>query len=209
MSEPLHKIDSARSSETNDPQNTLSEIRGMLDEISDLYAAGDINNTQYNALYRHYIERRYVLERILERMPDRNDWLEAGMPEDVSLIRDRLAARPLYIVVARRGDQITLFEDGKLPPRALKQLDGVLELIWKRQLWRIGMARRAMGNHYWMVLAMGFESMSLVIYRLQPSNRQANEVYEIHRDFERANRVPLMRGLGAEYLVFPQQILLD
>jgi hypothetical protein len=60
-----------------------------------------------------------------------------------------------------------------------------------------------------MVFGSGRYTVSASIYKNEPSQRQTQEVYRLHRDFEEANKLFLQTGsFDASQLAYPFMVLL-
>lgn len=193
--------------ETDNPQHVLTEIRQKMNELTAEYASGKLNAAQFNALYRHYTEKRAVIEKLLERNPDSDAWRMVAQPGQTGDLRDRLESRPLYYVVFRHQEHQPLHLEGKLPRKAAEQVYKLLQALWRVGTRREGLTRKAVGDGMWMLMVVGPQALTIVIYFLQPSTLQTNHLRDLHSDFERANRYLLERGLPASRMVFPQRSL--
>jgi hypothetical protein len=191
------------------PRSALDQIKDKIATITSEYSAGKLNAVQFNAMYRHYMEKRTIIEKLLERNPDTDAWKAASSPGSTIYLRDRFEARPLYYVVFRKDEQKPLMMEGKIPQKAAQQMHKLLTLIWKMDDWKEGLARKSMGDGLWLLLLMGEQSMTLVVFFFQPSTLQINRVKDLHADFERANRQALERGMPANRMVFPQRSLME
>lgn len=192
----------------DDPQEALTQIRQRLNAITREYSAGNLNNVQFQALYRHYMEKRMVIEKLIERDPSGRAWQSAAVEGHTSFLRDKYEARPLYYVVFRNGEKRPLIADGKLPQKAAEQLHKLLKVFWQMKTWRQGLARKSVGDGFWLLLMVGNNALTISVYFLQPSTIQTNQLRDLHTDFERANKQALERGLAADRMVFPQRSLL-
>lgn len=201
--------DDGQTAENTSPKAALQQIRQKLEQIAREYSEGKLNSAQFNALYRHYSEKRTIIEKLIERNPETDAWRNVASAGMTSVLRDRFEARALYYVVFRRGNQRPLISGGKIPKKAAEQLHRLLRVIWSLQQWRVGLARKSMGEGTWLLLMMGEQSASIVVYFMQPSTLDANKLRDLHTDFEEANRLSLQRGEPAERMVFPQRALLE
>ncbi|MGB1286330.1 MAG: hypothetical protein ACPG7F_07355 [Aggregatilineales bacterium] len=192
-----------------DPKAALYRIRLRMQQITQDYASGDLNKAQFNAMYRHYVEKRSIIERILERNPQSDAWKHVASPGMTGQLKENLEARPLYYMVFRRGEEKPLFARGRLPREAARQIHRVLQVVWKLKTWRSGLARKSLGNSLWLLLVMGTDSFTMVLYHLQPSSLQSNNIRDLHADFERANKFALQRNYPVDRMVFPQRALLE
>ncbi len=192
-----------------DPQQALAQIRADIDGLTREYAQGKLNAAQFNALYKHYTDKRTLIQRLIERNPQGDAWRAAAERGHTAMLRDQLEARALYYVVFRRGERRPLLAQGKISQQAAQRMHSLLQVLWAMQNWRRGLAQKAIGNEAWLLLVTGDDAFTLVLYFLQPSAWQMNHLRELHDDFERANRVALVRGLPPERMVFPQRALLE
>ncbi len=187
------------------PQQALEEIRKRLKAATQEYSSGRLSSIQFNAVYRHYTEKRQIIEKLIERNPESEAWKSAAAEGTTSFLKDRFEARPLYYMVMRRGDKKPLIAEGKVPQKAAEQIYKLLQAFWKMDQWKIGMARKSIGDGMWMMVMVGEVSLTIAIYFLQPSTIQVNQLRDLQTDFERANRKALERGLPAKRMVFPQR----
>ena len=191
------------------PQAALEQIRHRLKVATREYSSGKLNAVQFNAIYRHYMEKREIIEKLLELNPDSDAWKAAASPGTTSYLKDRFEARPLYYVVFRKGDKKPLLGNGKVPKKAAEQIFKILQVFWKMETWQSGLARKSIGDGMWMMLMVGEHSLTIAIYFLQPSTIQQNRLRDLHSDFERANRQALDRGFPPSRMVFPQRAILN
>lgn len=192
-----------------DPHDVLLKLRKKLEYIASEYAAGKLNPSQFNALYRHYTEKRVIIEKLLARNPESDAWRSVAEHGQTGFLRHYFEARTLYLMVFRHNEQEPLFVSGKLPTKAVPQIQALLQTLWRMQSKRQGLARKALGDGQWVVLAVGEEAMTLVVFSLQPSTTQMNRLRDLHADFERANKLALQRGFTAKRMVFPQRAFIE
>lgn len=196
--------------EKTNPKNVLQQIRDRLAVVAREYSSGKLNAVQFNALYRHYMEKRLLIEKLLERNPDTDAWRAAASEGTTTYLRERYEARALYWVVFQRGSREPLTSNGKLPAKAAQQVIKTMHIVWKMPSWKQGLARKSLGDGMWLLLNMGQESLTLAVYFFQPSSLQTNQLRDLHTDFERANARLLTReGVRASQLVFPQRSLIE
>lgn len=186
----------------------LARLREKREQITREYADGKINAAQYNAMYRYYMEKTAIIEKILERDPQSETWRNVAAPGSTAFLRERFEARLLYCVVFRRGDEkAPLLTEGRLPQKAAVELHRTLQSLWSSPHWRSGVARKSLGDGMWMLLVLGERSLTAALFLFQPSNLTINKVRDLHTDFERANHLMLVRGTAAAQMVFPQRAL--
>jgi hypothetical protein len=194
-----------------DPAGVLAALLRKMEQVASQYANGVINRAQFNAIYGHYKEQRAIIERLLERDPDGSAWQQAAAPGHTGFLRDHFEARPLYYAV------YTLLS----PPRPLMMggrhdpdfsaLEPVLHALFSATARpAAGVARKQLGDNRWLVLALGGQAVTLVVFALEPAAAQIMRVRDLHAEFERANHAALARGTRSlERLVFPQRALVE
>jgi hypothetical protein len=200
--------DDVNTGNTN-PYTIIEQIRQKLLQATREYSSGRLNAAQFNALYRHYTEKRLIIEKLLERNPETDAWRAAASEGHTVHLRDRFAARPLYFVVFQRDQRQPLMSGGKLPEVAAKKVHQLLQILWRMRQWRQGLARKSLGDGMWLMLMAGEESLTITVFFFQPSTMQIQHIRDLHRDFERANMQLLRRNAPAEEMVFPQRALLE
>lgn len=193
--------------ETLNARAALLRLREKREQITREYADGKINAAQYNAMYRYYMEKTTIIEKMLERDPKSESWRNVAAQGSTAFLRERFEARLLYCVVFRRGDKNPLFTEGRLPQKAAVELHRTLQSIWASPHWRSGVARKSLGDGMWLLLVLGDNSMTLTLFLFQPATSLINKVRDLHTDFEQANTLMLHRGSAASQMVFPQRAL--
>jgi len=190
------------------PQLALDQIREHLERVALDYAEGKLNSAQFNAMYSHYIEKRDLIERLVERNPESDVWRNVATSGKTTMLRQRFESRPIYYCTFARQNKSPLISAGKLSQRAAKQIHQILQVLWRMRTWRTGVARKSMGDGLWMLLNIGEKSLTIAIFLMQPSDLQVNLVRDLHHDFEAANHISLDRGEPADRMVFPQRALI-
>jgi hypothetical protein len=196
-----------KSKETLNARAALIKLREKREQITREYADGKINAAQYNAMYRYYMEKTAIIEKMLERDPKSESWRNVAAQGSTAFLRERFETRLLYCVVFRRGDKTPLLTEGRLPQKAAVELHKTLQSIWASPHWRSGVARKSLGEGMWLVLVLGERSFTMTIFLFQPANTIINKVRDLHTDFEQANTLMLMRGALPTQMVFPQRAL--
>lgn len=199
----------ASEDEYPDPQSALRQIKRKLRGLVQEYAAGALNAGQFNALYSHYVEKRTIIERLIERNPDTDAWRAAASAGKTTFLRQQFESRLLFCAVLRRGSQQPLLVTGKLPRKAAERLHRMLRVIWSLEEWHPGTARKSLGDNLWLLMTLGANAMTVTVFFMQPSDLQIDHVRDLHTDFETANQRALNLQLPAERMVFPQRSLLE
>ncbi len=192
------------------PQDSLEHIRQKMESVARDFSEGRINRAQFNAVYGHYSERRAIIQRLMERNPQNDAWKQVAAPGHTGFLKSHFEAHPQFYVVFRHRHPYPLATEGEETPKVREQVGKMLRVLWHMDsIPRGGLARKSMGNGQWLVLASGEHAVTFVVFSLQPSAAQQTLVRDLHADFERANRLALMREQGPERMVFPQRALLD
>jgi hypothetical protein len=195
-------------SEPQSPQERLRRIREKMQVIAKEYAERQISRAQFNAIYAHYSEQRAIIERILARNPNNDGWKPASRSGKTEFLREHFEARPVNYVIYLHRQPTPLMGGGTRPD--LHRIGGLLKALWGMEKVKVGVARVVLRPPQWMVMAAGVYSVTFVTFHLEPSGIQTNNIYDLHNDFERANRILLQRGqTNKSQLVFPQRSLLE
>ncbi len=205
VTEPLEP-----STNPKDPGLALEVIRRKMENVANEFANGKINRAQFNAMYGRYDEQRMIIERLVERNPDSNAWEQVARPGHTSFLRDHFTARCLYYVIFRLSWPRPLMMGGEQQPRLQTIEPALRALINMPKRPRTGLARKALADGHWLVLALGEHAVTFVVFNLEPATAQLNRIRDLHNDFERANQKALERGTSTlEKMVFPQRALVE
>lgn len=190
-------------------QDALHTLQQKLAQVAQEYANGLLNSAQYNAIYRHYSEKRALLEHILTTNPDSTTWQTVAAQDDTPFLRKQFASKLLYFAVFRRDSKVPLLTDGKIPRKVAEGLYKTLQNLWNEGRWQRGIAQKSLGDGVWLVLCFGEQAMTVTVFYLPPSQQQYQRVRAAHNDFEKANGRLLARNIPPERLVFPQRALFN
>jgi hypothetical protein len=196
---------------SNDPHQALNDLRRKMETVASEYSQGKINRAQFNAMYGRYSEQRVIIQRLIERNPDSKAWKQVvSTSGHTTFLRQHFEAQPLYYAVFRHQTLTPLMTGGKTQPN-MAELTPILNGLWNMPTRpKAGLARKTMGENLWLVLALGEQAVTLVMFMLEPSNAQATLVRDLHNDFERANQAALVRQTARlERMVFPQRALVE
>ena len=205
------QVDDANLSPAERAERALEQLREKMNALVQEYAAGDINQVQFQAIYRRYSEQRDITERLLQRNPESGAWQSVVQAGHTSFLRDHYSAKILSYGLYRimDGAQIVLQGKLRLPP------DQLLPIIAKlKRLVDEGRvpppAGRKLKDNSWVYLVPGKVTASVMIYSLEPAAIQRQVADDIQRDFERANEKILARGdFDPNHLVFPHRALFE
>lgn len=193
-----------------DPVGVLAALLRKMEQVASQYARGAINRAQFNAIYGHYKEQRAVIERLLERDPDGSAWQQAAAAGHTGFLLNHFEARALYYAVYTLIPPRPLMIGGQQAPN-FSELEPALSALFSAAARpAAGVARKRLGDSRWLVLALGEQAVTLVVFALEPAAAQIMRVRDLHTEFERANQAALARGTRTlERLVFPQRALVE
>lgn len=194
---------------TSSPRSALQSIREKMQGVVTEYSNGDINASQFNAVYQHYAEKRDIIERMIERNPNSDAWRSVVKQGYTGHLMSQFQAKAIHYAVFSRGNTIPLVSSGKLSRKTAQQIHQMLRVVFKMKSHRTGLARKSIGNGNWLVMSIGGKALTIVTFTLQPSSLQTSKVRDLHEDFETANERALRNNEPAERLVFPQRALLE
>jgi hypothetical protein len=183
---------------------TLEHIRLKMESLAEDYDAGKLNQDQFDALFHYYSERLELIERMVERNPESDAWRKTITPGVTSFLRSTLEAQAQMCIVLKIGADQPLFASGKLSTIGAREVFALVKALRKRTV-PPGMARRKLSDG-WLAVAVGQRSITLLVYRGEPTTSQLDRIRETHALFERANAVALEQNTPTQY-VFPQRAL--
>ncbi|GAB4551787.1 MAG: hypothetical protein OHK0023_19100 [Anaerolineae bacterium] len=190
---------------------TLEKLRQKTALVAQEFAAGKLNRAQFLAMYQHYNEKRIIIERLLERDPDSQAWESVASAGNTTFLREHFASRVVSFAIFDYDSSDPLIERGA-PTLPKDFSDRLLSAIRKlrRSQKPLTVQRKVLEDGHWMAFIPGLWTTAFVMFTLEPSNRQLVRVADLHRDFERANKVLLSRGVrNVDQLVFPHRALLE
>jgi hypothetical protein len=192
------------------PISALDQLRRKQELVANEFSQGKINRAQFNAVYGRYSEQRAIIERLMARNQNSDAWKQVATPGHTGFLRHHFESLAVYFLVFRHRHPQPLLIAGKEKPD-VEAIRPVLKAVQNLDDQpRAGLARKSLGENRWLVLAAGELAITLVVFSLEPSNSQITLARDLHQDFERANRMLLVRGpLTPEQMVFPQRALVE
>ncbi len=192
-------------------EDALIELREKMARLANEFAAGKLNQAQFDAIYARYSEQRDITERLLARDPASQAWQAVIQPGHTQFLKQHYAAVPLsYAIYAlETGTRITL--TGTLQMRR-PQLEAVLQrlrtVISKRGI--PSPAQKALSDGKHVVFVPGELTVAVVIFSREPAAGQVARLKDIHHDFERANhRALLHQDYNTARMVFPHRAIFE
>jgi hypothetical protein len=192
------------------PPASPSELTGMLmsldqklARLEEDYRQGRVNNSQYRAIQKHYLEQKEVATRLRQTHPDSDRWkvvLEEGKTSFLLQLNEA-AVRCVAFYDLKSRDRI--FTQGDIPIDAEEAIALLGTFSTAEEEPRTGrMVATHADDGTALVLIPGRYTVSLVSFSQDPPGWQVRALREVHRNFEAANRVALERG-ERRSLIFP------
>ncbi|MCC7208459.1 MAG: hypothetical protein IT323_14215 [Anaerolineae bacterium] len=178
------------------------------------FAEGKLNRAQFIALYVHYHEKRQIIERLLERDPDTQAWQSVAESGNTGFLRAHFEARVLSYALYNQdplhyGEIVSSQGQPLLPEEMVTKIQVAITMVMRNHR-EPKAQRKSLDDGRCAIFVPGEQTTTIVVFSLEPSARQIAAVQDLHRDFERANRRALQRGIRQpEQLVFPHRALFD
>jgi hypothetical protein len=190
-------------------ETALENIRQKMALAAYEFDKGILNRAQFSALYARYREQREVIERLLARDPGTQAWQQVARAGHTGFLRRQFEARVLYYAIYS-GETPISTQGNILPPEDIvKNMLQALAVLMRTSK-TLPKGKKQVEHGRWIVLIPGKYTAALILFSLEPSARQMTMVQDLHRDFERANRVALERGNRTpDQLVFPHRALFE
>ena len=192
-------------------EDALIKLREKMAKLAGEFAAGKLNQAQFDAIYARYSEQRDITERLLERDPSSQAWQAVIQPGHTQFLKQHYAAVPLsYAIYAlESGTRIAL--TGTLQMRR-PQLEAVLRRL-RAVIQERGIpepAQKALSDGKHVVFVPGELTVAVVIFSRKPAAAQVARLKDMHRDFERANHRALQQqDYNTARMVFPHRALFE
>lgn len=194
----------------NQPEAFIAELQAKIQRLLEDFSEGKMNKDQFNTVYARYNSQLKLVE----------DAISSGMTDPVKAAQDgELTAA---IMDARRGKFLglriyntrnsmvihTLGEFDVPGGKVMPFVENMIMLIESRQ--PLGRLLEKVDDKRWMLFGSGRFSISVTLYKNEPSRRQTQEVNRLHRDFEEANKSFFQAGnFDPHQLAYPFMVLVS
>jgi hypothetical protein len=181
----------------------LAQMLTMLDQklvkLEEDFQAGRVNQAQYRAIKKHYLDQRDVALRLQKAHPESDRWrvvLEEGKTSFLLQLNEAVCRSfSLYDLQTR----VRLFAEGDVP-RSAEDAMSLLRTFGQSGQGRMMATQGEDGSA--LLLVPGQFTAALVVFSQDPPAWQVRAMRELHSNFEAANRSALTRGERLA-LVFP------
>jgi hypothetical protein len=198
-------------------EEALESLRAKTAQVANEFNEGKINHAQFTAMYAHFNEKRQIIETMLARNPDTQAWQAVARPGQTTFLRQHFEARVLAYAIYDNGvvdpdNVINAAGPAPMTREVAKQILTAIAMLLRTRTTDKPMRalRRQIEDGQWIAIIPGTHTSAIALFSLEPSAEQFDLCVDMHRDFERANRLTLERGIRApEQLVFPHRALFE
>jgi len=193
-----------------EPTANPKELTGMLitleQKIARLeqdYQQSRINNSQYRAIQKHYLEQKEVATRLRQTHPDSDRWRVVLEEGKTSFLLQLNEATVRYVAFYDLKSHQRIFSHGEIPvdaEEAMALLSTFSSKDFDPRTGRMVATHTEDGSS--LILIPGRFTAALVSFSQDPPGWQVRALREVHRNFEAANRVMLERAKHGA-LIFP------
>jgi hypothetical protein len=198
-------------------EEALENLRQKTAQVANEFNEGKLNHAQFTAMYAHFNEKRQIIERLLARNPDSQAWQSVARGGQTMFLKQHFEARVIAYAIYDNGvvdPENVINSAGPIPltPEVAKPILTAIAMLLRTRTTDKPMRalRRQIEDGRWIAIIPGTHTSAIAMFSLEPSSQQFDLAVDMHRDFERANRVTLERGIRApEQLVFPHRALFE
>jgi hypothetical protein len=190
---------------TADPElaGKIVELDQKIARLEKEYQQGIINNAQYRAIRKHYLEQREVAMRFSETFPESTRWravLEEGKTTYLMQLHE---ATCMGIGFYEVGERERIYAEGHIPQAAEASM-ALLGTFGKgdKDLSSGRVFATQTDDGLALLLVPGGFTLCLAVFSQAPPTWQVGALREVHRNFEAANQAMLKRGVTSN-LVYP------
>ena len=193
-------------------EEALIALREKMAHTAADFAAGNLNQAQFDAIDARDSEQRDITERLLMRDPGTDAWQSVIQSGHTQFLRDHYEARVISYAIYAQNTAALISVTGPLQikPRqaqaVLNRLQAVREVRGKNP----GPAQRELRDGRTVLFVPGEQTVAAVIFSRKPADGQVNLILDLHRDFERANQHALaLEDYATGRMVFPHRALFE
>lgn len=175
----------------------LQDLRVKMTALSDQFARGEINRTQFEAIYKHYQDQIKYIEQALHSMPRSDAWRGAIAHGLTDILRARHEARVLSYAIYDNTTSVPLAAAGQFKLDA----DLIVPMLSSfrsatAEMFGARMRSTEIEGGRWLCFVTGPRTTLIVLFSIEPARLQLELIEDLHRDFELANVRAFARGEG-------------
>jgi len=202
---PTSPAETTLVSSTREAGDYLGAVSKKMMRLAEDFAAGRVNRTQFEELYRHYIQERETIERLLEAQPGSTAWKGAVTEGESVLIKRKHAAQPLGYAIYLNANSLPIRSVGDF------RVDSALLVPMlssfrsaTAEIFGSGLKSSEIEGGRWMCFVPGVYTTLIVLFSLEPARLQMEMLEQLHQHFERANQPTFEAGFpDPTKLVYP------
>ena len=192
------------------PEVYLQRVQAKINRLAEEFAAGTINQAQFQELFDHYRREQQTVKRWIQVAPESDAWKEATTEGKSVIIRAGHEARVLGSAIYENDSGMPLNTIGQFelePVLVVPMLSSYRAAT--REIFGAGMRSSQIEGGRWLCFVPGEFTTLMALFSTSPASRQMESLEDLHRLFERANRNLLGGGLvDPNDLVFPHAFFL-
>ncbi|MBN1565229.1 MAG: hypothetical protein JXA10_15395 [Anaerolineae bacterium] len=193
-------------------EEALIRLREKMGQVAAEFAAGKINQDQFDAIYGRYSEQRDITERLLARDPQTNAWQSVVRPGHTQFLRDHYEARVISYAIYAQETAALISVMGPLQIKPMQAQAVLLRLkdVSQKRGQNPGPAKKMMRDGRCVLFVPGQHTVAAVIFSREPAGVLVARIVDLHDDFERANQHAIQRGdYATGRMVFPHRALFE
>ncbi len=186
----------------------VNKVQKKIDKLVSDFAKRKINSAQFQELYTHYQLEIRRIEAVAAVWPEY--WKDAAREGESLVIRKRHMATPQAFAIYENHSGMPLATLGKFtldPALVVPMLSSYHSAT--REIFGAGMRQTEIEGGQRLCFVQGKYSTLLAIFNNEPIPGQLEDLEELHRHFEEANRVFLAsEPVPVDKLIFPHRYFL-
>ena len=192
-------------SSTREAEKYLQAVSNKMMKLAEDFALGRVNRAQFEELYRHYVEERSTIERIMQMQPGTPAWKGAVTEGESVLIRRKHAAQPLGYAIYLNASSMPLRSVGDF------RIDSALLVPMlssfrsaTAEIFGSGLKSSEIEGGRWMCFVPGLYTTLIILFSVEPARLQMGMLEQLHRHFETANQPLFEAGIpDSTRLIYP------
>ena len=192
------------------PEVYLARVQAKINRLAEEFAAGMINQVQFQELFDHYRREKQTVRRWLEIAPESDAWKESTTEGKSVIIRAGHEAKVLGYAIYENDSGMPLNTIGQFelePELVVPMLSSYRAAT--REIFGAGMRSSEIEGGRWLCFVPGEFTTLMALLSTSPASRQLESMEDLHRLFEKANRNLLGGDLvDPGELVFPHAFFL-
>jgi hypothetical protein len=192
-------------SSTREGTDYLRAVSDKMMKLAEDFAAGRVNRAQFEELYKHYVEERATIERIMQVQPGTPAGKGAVTEGESILIKRKHSAQPLGYAIYLNANSLPIRSVGDF------RVDSALLVPMlssfrsaTAEIFGSGLKSSEIEGGRWLCFVPGLYTTLIVLFSVEPARLQLEMLEQLHRHFEKANQPLFEAGMpDPTKLVYP------